>query len=93
MVYGTLSGRVKDISPDAIFTISYTNILPTPDVKSNNAKTGTYEVTIQPESRELTAGKQKCTLQLGMEGRADIISRQETVLKFILRKARLLTDL
>ncbi len=52
-----------------------------------------YEVTIEPDSLSLGKGDRQCTLQLGMEGRADIITREETVLKFLLRKARLLTDL
>ena len=35
----------------------------------------------------------KNALQSGMEIQADIIAKNETVLTFILRKARLLTDL
>ena len=52
-----------------------------------------YDVTIQPESLKLSSSGRECPIQSGMEGRADIISREETVLRFILRKARLLTDL
>ncbi|MGL5881429.1 MAG: HlyD family secretion protein, partial [Xenococcaceae cyanobacterium] len=52
-----------------------------------------YEVTIQPENKFVSTGDRVCRLQPGMEGVADIISRSETVLQFILRKARLLTDL
>ena len=54
---------------------------------------GTYEVTIQPESLLLKARGRECLIQSGMEGRADIIASEETVLEFILRKARLLVDL
>lgn len=36
---------------------------------------------------------QQYLIQPGMEVAADIISKEETVLTFILRKARLLTDL
>ncbi|MUG96126.1 HlyD family efflux transporter periplasmic adaptor subunit [Scytonema sp. UIC 10036] len=80
--YGTLKARVSSISPDS--------------VTSNNTITQTsavYEVFIQPESLELKLGDRKCTIQSGMEARADIISSSETVLQFLLRKARLLTDL
>lgn len=83
--YGTLSGKVSAISPDAI-------ALPSQNATSTAAKSGTYEVTIQPEKMELTYKGRKCAIQSGMEGRADIISHQESVLAFILRKARLLTD-
>jgi multidrug efflux pump subunit AcrA (membrane-fusion protein) len=31
-------------------------------------------------------------MQAGMEGRADIITKEETVLKFLLRKAKLMAD-
>jgi HlyD family secretion protein len=33
-----------------------------------------------------------CKIQTGMEGRADIVSREETVLQFLLRKARFMAD-
>ncbi|HEY9658023.1 MAG TPA: HlyD family secretion protein, partial [Allocoleopsis sp.] len=52
-----------------------------------------YEVTIDPDSRALTQGNQSCLLQPGMEGSVDIVTREETVLQFLLRKARLITDL
>jgi multidrug efflux pump subunit AcrA (membrane-fusion protein) len=79
--YGTLKGKVNAISPDAIAS----------ENKDKNA--ANYEVTIEPQKLVLSVGDRKCTIQSGMEGRADIISSQETVLQFLLRKARLLTDL
>jgi multidrug efflux pump subunit AcrA (membrane-fusion protein) len=79
--YGTLKGKVISISPDAI----------KPQDKEKN--TAIYEVTIQPEKQVLIAGNRKCVIKSGMEGKAEIISDQETVLYFILQKARLLTDL
>ncbi|WP_088243168.1 HlyD family efflux transporter periplasmic adaptor subunit [Calothrix rhizosoleniae] len=84
--YGTLPGKVTAISPDAFSSASN-------DSSSTPGKSGTYEVTIQPQSTELISGSRKCVIQSGMKGRADIISSQETVLVFLLRKARLLTDL
>lgn len=94
--YGTLNGKVQAISPDAM----------TPQKNGSNASTGNtaatpqaatsgsfYEVTIEPENLILGKGKNQCHIQLGMEGRADIISREETVLQFFLRKARLIADL
>lgn len=52
-----------------------------------------YEVTIQPERPYLVRSDQSYTITSGMEVTADIISREETILMFILRKARLTTDL
>ncbi|RUT09684.1 HlyD family type I secretion periplasmic adaptor subunit [Dulcicalothrix desertica PCC 7102] len=92
--YGTLNGKVKAISPDAI----------TP--QANGTQTGAiattqkpgvgatfYEVTVEPNSLILGKGKNKCSIQLGMEGRADIISREDNALQFFLRKAKLITDI
>ncbi|NEQ21863.1 MAG: HlyD family efflux transporter periplasmic adaptor subunit [Microcoleus sp. SIO2G3] len=89
--YGTLQGVVSTISPDAI---PLQRDGTTATVGSNVSGTPSfYEVTIQPESLSLGYGTRQCPIQLGMEGRADIISREETVLQFLLRKARLITDL
>lgn len=89
--YGTLKGKLKSISPDAI----------TPQANGTNESTvasqkaavpSFYQVTIEPENLTLGRGDHKCVIQLGMEGTADIISREETVLQFFLRKARLIAD-
>ena len=89
--YGTLKGVVSAISPDAI---PLQRDGTTATVRSNVSGTPSfYEVTIQPERLSLGDGTRQCLIQLGMEGRADIISREETVLQFLLRKARLITDL
>lgn len=87
--YGTLKGEVLKISPDAIS--------PNSKLTSSTSKVSTgekyYEVTIKPSSKSFGQKEKICHLQLGMEGKADIISREETVMTFILRKARLITDL
>ena len=80
--YGTLKGAVKAIAPDAV----------TPQ-SSGSATAPYYEITIEPERPYLVRSDRQYPLQSGMEVTADIISREETVLTFILRKARLLTDL
>jgi len=75
--YGTLNGTVTSISPDAF----------TPD----NIVSGEvyYEATIAPERGFLGEGDRVYPIQSGMEARADIITSEETVLTFVLRKARL----
>ncbi|MCF4970388.1 HlyD family secretion protein [Nostoc sp. CMAA1605] len=86
--YGTLTGVVKAISPDAIKP----NNDNTSTSSSSTSTASYFEVTIQPDSLTFGNGRQ-CNLQAGMEAQADIISKQETALQFILRKARLITDL
>jgi multidrug efflux pump subunit AcrA (membrane-fusion protein) len=81
--YGTLKGAVRSIAGDAI----------TPQNNNNIQSAPYYEVTIQPERLNLIKGNQSYSIQAGMEVTVDIISQQETILTFILRKARLLTDL
>jgi len=69
--FGTLSGIVTQISPDA------------------NGESY-FEVIIKPKKLSLDNGKVECTIKSGMKGKANIISRQETFLEFVLRKTRLL---
>jgi len=83
--YGTLKGVVQAVAPDAFPAAS--------GGVDRSISPSVYEVTIQPENKFVGTGDRVCRLQPGMEGAADIISRSETVLQFILRKARLLTDL
>ncbi len=81
--YGTLQGTVKTVSPDAI------------SGGEGEAAAGPtfYQVTVQPRTLYMGSQKRWCRLQFGMEGRADIVSRQETVLQFVLKKARLMSNL
>lgn len=85
--YGTLKGVVAGVSPDAITPVN-NNI--------DAAKSGAasyFEATIQPQSLTFGNGERQCQIQSGMQAKADIISREETLLQFMLRKARLVTDL
>jgi len=82
--YGTLKGAVRAITADAI----------TPQNNNTNTQVAPYyELTIEPEKIDLQKGNQSYPIQPGMEIAADIICQEESVLTFILRKARLLTDL
>ncbi|WP_138496847.1 HlyD family efflux transporter periplasmic adaptor subunit [Nostoc sp. PA-18-2419] len=81
--YGILNGSVKTIAPDALPPAKNTANLDVAEVAG-------YEVTIEPQTPYVGRGDRQCYLKSGMEGRSDIISRRETVLQFILRKARLI---
>ncbi|MBS3030690.1 MAG: HlyD family efflux transporter periplasmic adaptor subunit (plasmid) [Dolichospermum sp. DET50] len=81
--YGTLSGAVRAISTDSTASQNH----------GNTTTTAYYEITIEPEKLYLERGKKQYPIQSGMEVTADIIAEEETVLIFMLRKARLLTDL
>ncbi len=91
--YGVLQGVVNNISPDAIdLQSNSSNGSKTPTSASQSFGAAFYEVAIKPESLTLGQPNNQCSLQLGMEGVADITTKEETVLKFMLRKARLITD-
>jgi HlyD family secretion protein len=85
--YGTAKGVVKTISPDAI----------TPASKDTTTAISPganyFEATIQPDKSSFGNNDRQCFLQSGMNGTADIISKEETILQFMLRKARLIADL
>ncbi|KAI9131474.1 HlyD family secretion protein [Acaryochloris sp. CCMEE 5410] len=81
--YGTLQGTVMKVSPDAI---------PVNDASGPATSPAFYEVTVQPRTLYMGNQQRWCRLQFGMEGRADIVSRQETVLQFVLKKARLMSN-
>jgi HlyD family type I secretion membrane fusion protein len=93
--YGTLKGKVKTISPDAIAPVgNAANASAATSDSQKMAGVGSfYGVTIEPESLSLGREKHQCAIQLGMEGIVDIISREETVMQFFLRKARLIADI
>lgn len=88
--YGTLTGVVKAISPD---TMTPTNNTDAAQSASTTPAASYFEATIEPESLTFGNGDRQCRIQSGMEIKADIISQEETVLKFMLRKARLIADL
>lgn len=83
--YGTLQGVVKSISPDVILMENNNTGI----VKAINY----FEAIIQPESIKFGNSNHECNIQSGMQVKADIISREETALEFMLRRARLITDL
>ena len=89
--YGTLQGTVQVMAPDAVVVESQTPSS-TPTKVAPLSHPSTYEVTIEPNQLRLTNGRQDCLIQPGMEGQAEIITQEETILQFVLRKARLLPN-
>jgi HlyD family type I secretion membrane fusion protein len=91
--YGTLKGVVSQISEDTIKpkASEAANNTISANPKSEGA-TPFYDVTIKPERQTLNQGNNQCSIQAGIEGKVDIVSKEETVLRFLLRKARLTAD-
>jgi len=80
--YGTINGRVESIAAD----ITNPANAPNPE-----AAQPFFEVTIIPD-RLFLKDNPRNALDSGMDITADIVVREDTVLQFVLRKARLLTD-
>ena len=92
--YGILKGTVTAIAPD---TGSEDAGLQNSDSQNSGTQNSgganrSFEVIIQPQQFVLGRGDRQCRLQSGMEVSASIISKEETFLQFVLRKARLLAD-
>ena len=84
--YGTLLGKITDISEDTFLKDSTTNA----NISFHNQNQAIYEAKIQPQRSTFGQGNQQCVLKSGMEGEAEIITREENLSQFFLRKARLI---
>jgi HlyD family secretion protein len=87
--YGTVKGKVTEIAPDA----KLQNPSQNSELQPSTTSSSVYEVIIQPQQLILENVSKTCTLQAGMQGRADIVTQRETILSFFLRKMRLLVNL
>jgi len=81
--YGVLKAKVINISADTVQKESETQ------GSSASAYPGLFQVSLEPASRQLRAGHRLCELRHGMDVQAEIVTRQTTVLGFLLTKLRL----
>jgi multidrug efflux pump subunit AcrA (membrane-fusion protein) len=81
--YGILKGAVREVTADVI----------QPDSNNNPLVAPYYQIIIEPEAIYLQKNAKKYQLQAGMDVTANIISKEETILTFILRKVRLIADI
>lgn len=89
-MFGILPGKVKSVSPDTNSLNNLSNnetAMPSTQVTQPG-----YTIIVEPKKQFLQTGQRTCELLPGAEGRLTIISRQETVLSFLLRKVRLQTN-
>lgn len=90
--YGILNGTVMEIPPDVTVPQSESD----GEIAASSAArslSSYYDVLVEPEQVYLVRNDQEYMLQAGMEADASIITKEETILTFILRRARLLVDL
>ena len=78
--FGLLTGRIRTIAPDTTAS----------DPAAATPPGGPfYEVTIQPDRRELRQGRDRCALRIGMDLNADVMTQRTTIMGFLLAKLRL----
>ena len=91
--FGTVKGKVKEISPDVV-TLSPANNSSAGSLLSSAQSASFYSVVIETNVPALISkSKKTCVLSPGMEGQATILSSEETVMAFLRRKAGLAVGL
>ncbi len=71
--YGTMSGRVRFVSPDS---------------KVSEPGTAMYTVRIELDGNEVGRGDFRGQVKLGMAGQAEIVTRRESLLALLVKKVR-----
>lgn len=84
--YGTLDATVQTVSPDTVPL----NAIPEGVGPTNG---GLYEITLQLADSSLSNQHLNCELQAGMTAQANILMREDTILRTVWRKLRLTTQL
>jgi multidrug resistance efflux pump len=88
--FGVLKAKVTSIAPDAF--ASDQNQGSSSGSADKNDQTDGYEVRLIPEKTILYSATRQCRLKIGMDLTADIATRNEPILLFLLRKARIITS-
>ena len=83
--FGLLTGRISQVAPDT--TAEAPGASP-----SAIAGGPFYEVTVRPDQRELGQAQDRCSLRIGMDLQADVMTQRTTIMGFLLSKLRLLAQ-
>lgn len=90
--FGTLGAQVVSVSPDAQAggAAGDSTLFPAgPGGSGGGTGSSGYLVTLVPDQTQLRSSSRSCALRPGMDLMADITTRVETVLQFLLRRSRL----
>ena len=83
--FGLLTGRIRHVAPDTSTEAGAAGAA---------APTGGpfYELTIQPDRGDLRQGGERCSLRIGMDLQADVMTKRTTIMGFLLSKLRLMAQ-
>ncbi|MEY2643939.1 MAG: hypothetical protein RLZZ611_588 [Cyanobacteriota bacterium] len=82
--FGLLTGRIKQVAPDTMAAPA--------GAAAASGGGPFYEVTIQPDRRELGKGQERCALRIGMDLQADVMTKRTTIMGFLFSKLRLMAQ-
>ncbi|MEO0770952.1 MAG: HlyD family efflux transporter periplasmic adaptor subunit [Cyanobacteria bacterium J06649_4] len=87
--FGIVSGQVTSVSPDTMSGAAGGSMNASVNASMSGPVDAAYSVTVAAEDPVLVSEstQQQCSLQPGNEGQVTIVSREETIITFLRRKA------
>lgn len=87
--FGVLQAQVVSVAADALPLPPPGAEGPTAAAQNGTPAPGGYGLELKPEGDALSSAQGRCPLRLGMQIRADVVTRRTTVLAFLVNKLRL----
>jgi hypothetical protein len=87
--FGTLKGQVTTISLRERYANATQPTIVTDSIAAQLSQPTLYAVTIQPQTLALKQATKSCSVRVGMQGKLDIVLREESLARSLLRRMRI----
>jgi hypothetical protein len=87
--FGTLKGKVTTIATQPALAKPAPSAIVTDSIVTQLSQPTLYAVTIQPQALVLKQAAKSCPVRVGMQGKLDIVLREEPLARSLLRRMRL----
>jgi hypothetical protein len=87
--FGTLKGQVTTIATQPALAKPAPSAIVTDRIVTQLSQPTLYAVTIQPQALVLNQAAKSCPVRVGMQGKLDIVLREESIARSLLRRLRL----
>ena len=87
--FGTLKGQVTTISLRERYANATQPVMMPDPIATQLSQPTLYAVTIQPQTLVLKQAAKSCFVRVGMQGQLDIVLREESIARSVLRRMRL----
>jgi hypothetical protein len=87
--FGTLKGQVTTIATQPALAKPAPSAIVTDAIATQLSQPTLYAVTIQPQALVLKQSSKSCPVRVGMQGKLDIVLREEPLARSLLRRMRL----